>query len=213
MKKFSVLILLSLAISGCSKKEIVSTNTTPIKQPQVAADGCTFGYDQSNTKVEWTAFKLASKAPVKGQFTKFSVLGEAREATIEKILEKVAFNIDASSVDTKNAPRDMKIAKFFFSTMKGGANIQGKFENINEKSKTLDLVLNFNGFRNSVPMTYTIDGNNLVVSGDFSAENFSKFNMQKQVKALHKACEAKHGPKIWAEYELKLTSSFLKICN
>ncbi|PIP94139.1 MAG: hypothetical protein COW00_07985 [Bdellovibrio sp. CG12_big_fil_rev_8_21_14_0_65_39_13] len=165
-----------------------------------------FQVSEKDLTVKWTAFKTPSKVGVGGAFSKFTFDGKTRSTSIKDITYGLGLKIDHQSVDTSNQARDAKIAKFFFSTMKG-KEILARVTKIDDKNITLKV--NMNGVDRDVPMNYTILGNELKANGVIDILDFSA---SKQLSAINKACLALHEGKTWSDVNIELTAQFSS-CN
>ena len=89
--------------------------------------------------MKWTAFKTPAKAGVSGIFKNLGIVERSKAKTMKGLLTGTTYNIDTESVFTKNPDRDKKIAKFFFSTLDGGAKISGEIVGVYPKKKMISL--------------------------------------------------------------------------
>lgn len=165
-----------------------------------------FQVSEKDLSVKWTAFKTPAKVGVSGSFTKFTFDGKTKSTSIKDIAYGLGLKIDHQSVDTANQARDAKIAKFFFSTMKG-KEIMARVTKIDDKNITLKI--NMNGVDRDVPMTYTILGNELRANGVIDILDFAA---NKQLSSINKACLALHEGKTWSDVNIELTAQFSS-CN
>jgi len=156
-------------------------------------------------KIKWTAFKTPSKLGVAGTFKKVSFSSKLEGNSIKSIVEKAVFSIDASSVFTKHPARDVKIAKFFFSTMSGGSKIDGKVIKLVKKTAVVRFTMNNKSVE--VPLNYKIVGNEFKAFGTMDILDFA---MNSELAALNKACFAKHEGKTWNDVDLEMTAKFKK---
>lgn len=161
---------------------------------------------EQDLSVKWTAFKTPAKVGVSGSFKKFTFDGKTKGTSAKDIAYGLGLKIDHQTVDTANAARDAKIAKFFFSTIKG-KEIAARVTKIDDKN--IVLKVNMNGVDRDVPMSYTILGNELKAQGVIDVLDFT---MNKQLKDINKACFALHEGKTWSDVGLELTAQF-KSCD
>lgn len=205
-KLFQIVLVLGF-ISSCQKKNIPVPEA---ERPSDESKQCKLGYDQSQTKISWEAYKTEKKAPVKGHFEKFTITpGGSNSTDFAGILPNSSFEIEASSVSTGNKSRDGKIAKFFFSTMIGGEKIRGSIKSIDEEKKHLNISLNLNGTERDVVLVYQVQGKTMRAEATIDVLNF---NMNSQLAALGKACEVLHEGKTWPTVRIILETQFALNC-
>jgi polyisoprenoid-binding protein YceI len=155
--------------------------------------------------INWVAFKTPLKIGVGGTFKKVKFNGKLRGDSIKSVVEKAKFSIDSSSVFTKNPGRDVKIAKFFFSTMENGSKINGEVVKLTSKKVVVRFTMNNKSVE--VPLKYTIANNELKAMGTIDILDFS---LNSELAALNKACFAKHEGKTWNDVDIELLAKFMK---
>ncbi len=91
--------------------------------------GCVLAQTGS-VDVSWTGYKTQKKVGVNGTFDKVAYTPAAKEGeNFRSILVGSSVVIDSSSVNSKHADRDAKLAKFFFGMMNGkNINANGEFK-------------------------------------------------------------------------------------
>lgn len=174
------------------------------------ASDCTYTVDSKDVKVNWTAFKTPAKAGVSGVFKNLGINNRSPDKSLKGILTGATYKIDTESVFTKNPARDKKIAKFFFSTLDGGAQISGKIVGMFPKKKQISLKVKMNNIEKTVPLSYSIKKGILVAKGFVDVFDFS---MGDELKALNKACFEKHSGKTWSDVSIELHAKFKKKCK
>lgn len=153
---------------------------------------------KKDIKFKWVAFKTTQKIGVGGTFNNYTILKNNTGKNIKQVLTGASIEIDTNSVNTKNKARDVKIAKFFFSSMTGGAKITATITSIN--SKKIDLKVAMNGKSVIVPMTYIKKNSRFIFKGHLDVLDLT---LGTQIAAINKACSAKH-KKTWNDVELSL---------
>lgn len=172
----------------------------------IASANC-ISFDQSQTSINWKAYKTPAKAGVGGSFKEFTLSTSKEAKSIKDALKKATFTIDTTSVFTKNPARDKKIATFFFKTMAGGEMIKGKVLNVTDKKVTVALTMN--GKTVEAPLAYTFENNKFVANGVIDVLDFA---MNDELKAINKACYSLHEGKTWSDVNIEITSNF-KTCK
>ena len=155
-----------------------------------------FCYQQDSVKVS------PAKAGVKGSLPATKLKLNKSSGSLNDILMKSSISINTKEVATGNKARDKKIAKFFFSTMAGGTNIQASVTKVTKKMVTLSITMN--GKTKKVPMSYEVN------NGAFKAKGFIDvldFSLNDELSAINKACKALHEGKTWADVELHLEAN------
>jgi hypothetical protein len=186
---------------------LVLTLLTPL---QGHSESCV-ELNKKEVEVRWTAFKTPAKIGVSGVLKKIILKGPTQAKTIEELLQKTSFRLmtDKTSLNSQNPARDAKIAKVFFSTLANKGEISGDIQKLTKKKKMLNLNLNLNGVKKTLPLRLTIKDNTVTAYGFIDILDYS---MGKQLAALNKACFAKHEGKTWSDVEVQLTASF-KECS
>lgn len=169
---------------------------------------CEYSVKSNSSKISWTAFKLAEKVGVKGWFETFK-LNSHKKNNLHSMIHTASFSIDAKSVKTGNMARDIKISKFFFSTMKKSTLIKGKVINVDEKLKQIEIELNMNGIQKKIKLNYIFEKEIFVARGEI---NIFDFAMDSEFKALSKACELKHKGKTWPDVMIEVSAEINKKC-
>ncbi|CBW27265.1 putative periplasmic protein [Halobacteriovorax marinus SJ] len=156
--------------------------------------------------IGWSAYKTPAKAAVGGTFKGVSFTSNKSE-DIKEILTGATFNLDASTVFTKDKGRDAKIAKFFFSTLEGGSKITGVVKKVSGKVITVAITMNAKTV--DVPLSYDYKNGKLSAKGVVDVFDFA---MSDELSALNKACAALHQGKTWNDVAVNLEANFGK-CN
>ncbi len=155
-------------------------------------------HDQKSTVITWTGFKLAKKIGVSGTFDKFEVKTKEANNAMD-VLTSAAFNIEASTVNSKDKTRDFKIAKFVFSTLEGGAAITGRVLKRNDE-KVL-VLFKMNDVEQKVIMNHVQKDNKHTLE---STIDMLSFGMKDEHAAIAKACTSKHEGKTWTDVAIKV---------
>lgn len=153
-------------------------------------------------EVKFEAYKMPLKIGVGAKLPGLSLDKKASGKTWMEATKGRVLTIDASKVDSGDKGRDKKIAKFFFENKKMTAVIT----NISEKKKQLTMKVTMNGKTlKKVKMNYNYGYNTLEATGYVDVLDFG---MAKQLKALNKACFAKHEGKTWSDVKIFLKANF-----
>lgn len=152
--------------------------------------------------VKFTAYKTPLKLGVSGNFTSLKLTKSAKGKNWKEATLGNTLIIDASQISTGDKARDKKISKFFFENKKLDATIT----NISEKKKQLTLSVQMNSTTvKKVKMTYKFAGNKLTAVGHIDALDFG---MAKNLKAINKACLAKHEGKTWSDVQIEFSAQY-----
>lgn len=153
-------------------------------------------------EVKFEAYKTPLKIGVGAKFSDIKLEKKAqgkdwKEATIGNTL-----TIDASNIDSGDKSRDKKISKFFFNNQKLTAVVT----RVSEKKKQLTMTVTMNGKTlKKVRMNYNYGYNTLEATGFVDALDFK---MSKNLKAINKACFAKHEGKTWSDVKISFKANF-----
>lgn len=169
---------------------------------------CEYILRANSVLVKWTAYKTPSKVGVGGSFSKVTMQGQQKGETILQIVRHSQFEIDATSLNTRDKTRDLKISKSFFETMKDGPIIRGKVTAI--KEQLLEFDLKMNGVTVSVPMAFNFNRGTFKATGVIDVLDFT---MLSGLKALTKVCSEKHKKKTWNDVNIEVFAKFTKKCN
>ena len=181
--------------------KILVSIITFLSATQLYAIDC---YEISNKTIElkWTAFKTLGKIGVTGSFDKITLGGTLKAAHIPQVVASTTFEIDTTSVNSKKPERDAKLKNFIFKKL-NGSKITGSFGKM--AKGILSTKITMNGVTKEVPLSYKLNKNTISANGHIDMFDFA---MNKQVKAINKACYALHKGKTWSDVELQLLAKF-----
>lgn len=171
---------------------------------------CYYTTTGSDITVKFTAFKTFMKLGVGGSFKKITLENKVKGKTIIKAATGIEAKIDTNSLDTGDEGRDVKIKKFFFSTMEDGPEIEAEIKKFDTNNDLLMLEIEINDEEMTIPLNYTIKNNKLVAKGII---DIFDWDLGDNLKSLNKACSEKHEKKTWNDVEIELTAKFKKICK
>ncbi len=179
-----------------------------------AEEKCEYDYDSGKTTLEWTAFKFTEKTGVKGSIQKVDVKKTKRSSSVIETLKNLNFVAFSDSVNSNHPDRDAKIKTYFFGSVK---EIKGHFTNIvvSPTGGTAVLKLELNKKKESIPVTYTISENTVILKGTLDV---LKFGMGSGIQKLNEVCSDLHkgadGKSIlWPTVDFQVTSTLLKECK
>ncbi len=180
-----------------------------ISQNSFAKD-CITTFDKKSVVIAWKAFKMPAKVGVGGKLKNFEIKGKLNGKSAADVLKNVFFTISTTgkSVNTKNPARDMKIEKAFFSTLKNDGLMVGSFTKVTKDK--LIMALTLNGVSKDIPLALSLKKGKLQANGHIDVLDFA---MSSQLKALTKACFAKHEGKTWSDVEISLSANFTRSCK
>lgn len=163
-------------------------------------------FDSQDIKVGWTAFKTYEKIGVNGGFDKVA-LQSASAVNLSEALVGTSVEIDTASVNSNHKDRDATLVQSFFE-VQNTATIKAKILSVSEKS--LDLQIEMNGVKRTIPFKYT------KTQGEFKAEgviDLNDFHMLLALGAINKACYDLHSGKTWQDVSLSFTLQLDKECR
>jgi len=200
MKKiiiFSLALVISIASVSCKKeaKKVVG--------PQ-------FSVEPKTVTIKWTGYKTTSKIPVNGEFKIVEVSNIKEAPTAIEALNGTKFSIPVSSIFSGDADRDGKLKQLFFGVMDATLSLTGTV-NLGEDGAG-NINLSMNGVSKEIPITYTVEGQMVKLSGMLDIVN--DFSGQAAMESINTACLELHkGPdgvsKTWTEVVIS-ASAYLK---
>lgn len=165
--------------------------------------GCVLA-QSGDVEVSWIGYKTPKKVGVGGVFDKVAYTPATKEGeNFRTILVGSSVIIDSSSVNSKHADRDAKLAKFFFGMMKD-KNINAKIVDIKADKKVkdaprtgvVDVEIEMNGVKKVVPMTYSFADEIFEAKGNI---DILDFQANSALKGINEACFDLHEGKTWSE--------------
>jgi len=170
---------------------------------------CNFSMTAEDFEANWTAFKTPSKVGVGGRFREMGLKKEAYKGkSLSSILEGKEYKINTRSIWTRNAARDAKIIKYFFTGFKGGFVISGKIKEFDDEDMLMSVKMN--GVEKDIPMKVKVDESFLTATGTIDVFDFA---LSDNLKAINRACKALHQGKTWSDVDLELKVNFKKKCS
>jgi polyisoprenoid-binding protein YceI len=157
----------------------------------------------SDVTIKWTAFKTPAKVGVQGTFTKFTLDGKASGKTVKEAVYDLSTAIESPIVSTGDKARDNTLSKNFFNKLANKGEIKANVKSINDKNLVITVVMN--KVTRDVPLTYTLENNQLKANGVIDILDFSG---SEALKSINKACFALHEGKTWSDVGLELQATF-----
>ncbi len=194
------IVALAILISTTSCQEENS------KKVEVEKEKKGLSYSDSNTKLEWTAFKTTDKIGVKGTFNSIIIENNAKASSVEDIISSTSFKIATSTVFTGNEGRDILLEKYFFDAMMNTDTIYGKF--LSSKNGKGQVSIKMNNIENKSKFSYVFTNDTLTINTVILLDNWKG---ESAIESLNNVCLDKHtGPdgvtKTWSDVDLKIVS-------
>ncbi|MGE0739681.1 YceI family protein [Sulfurimonas sp.] len=180
--------------------------------------GCVLA-QSGDVEVSWIGYKTPKKVGVGGVFDKVAYTPVTKEGeNFRSILVGSSVVIDSSSVNSKHADRDAKLAKFFFGMMKD-KNINAKIVDIKAdprvkdapRTGVVDVEIEMNGVKKVVPMTYSFANETFEAKGNI---DILDFQANSALKGINEACFDLHEGKTWSEagigFKMKILATLCK---
>jgi len=190
----------------------------PEKAPEKAAEKkapvCSWTANSSAATVGWTAFKFTEKTGVGGGFDKVTAAGGEAADAPWKAIDGLTFEIDTTSVNSKNPDRDAKIQASFFGAMTETTAITGKVKANSAGKATLTITMNGATHDVMVDVKHT-EGNPLSLSGTLDVETWGA---GAAIASLNKVCDGLHTgkdgvSKLWSEVAITAELPLKKTCR
>lgn len=170
-------------------------------------------------EVNWIAYKTPQKIGVGGAFDSVKYTPNAPKGkNFHEILVGSKAVIDTSSVNSKSAPRDEKLLKFFFEQM-SGKNIEAKIVDIKADEKIKDtprtgivtVEVKMNEVTKNVPMKYSFSDGLFTATGVIDILDFSA---SRALSSINKACFDLHSGKTWSDVSISFSMKIeALLCN
>lgn len=193
MISYAVVLLGGLFLTGCASDEKEKSPLEPII---------------ATANVEWTAYKTTDKLPVKGKFETLRLDNFGSGSTVDSVMNKVLFKVEAFSLITGDTERDEKIRKSFFGLMDEPGVILGQ---LNTEDGEWFIRLKMNGVGvEKLPATVTYENDVLTLSTSIQLADFKAL---KVLEALQNACYELHMggdgvSKTWEVVDIVATMEF-----
>jgi hypothetical protein len=185
MKNTLLFLFLTILIStySCKKEE---------KKAEIKDTGSKTMYTVLNKDIiiTWTGYKTTEKIPVKGTFKNVELLNTKDAESPAGVIHDLKFRVPVAGIFSKDSIRDYKLVNFLFANMKNTLTIEGKISLQEPDQGTATLSLN--GFEKDVPVTYTVNGEEIHIKTSVDLNNWQA---QAAVKALNDVCSEKHKSK------------------
>lgn len=217
MKKISIVFTIATAVlfTACGGNADKNTENDEAQDAHLI-ESCTYTYAEGSAHVNWTAFKTTDRVGVPGVFDHVIVSSDEGE-DVAAVLQTITFEIDPSSVNTQDGERDAKIVSAFFGIMNNPGVISGEIVSVDgdNNNGSASVSLTMNEVTQEVVLNYTLDGNNITLSGIIDMVNFDGDAM---VESLNEACHDLHKgadgvSMTWSEVELEIVADFIKDCE
>lgn len=168
--------------------------------------------------VTWKAFKTPAKIGVGGNFKQVGFTTKVNQAhNFKKLLVGAKATIDATSVFSNHAARDVKLVNFFFNQMQSNTIeasivdiISDKIEKGKPKTGIAKVMIVMNGVKKEVPMRFSYSDGTLVANGYI---DLFDFQASKALSSINKACFEKHQGKTWSDVAIGFRMPIKAVCN
>ncbi len=188
--------------------KILTLLTLLISSPLMATD-CTYTIPADGIELKWTAFKTPEKVGVGGTFAELGLNQENYTGkSLAEAISQIKFNIDTSSVRTKNTGRDATIVKWFFQQIPGGMSFTGNLKDYSDK--TLSTALTVNKISKDIVMS--AETKEKIVTAKAKMK-LGDYKLLEALASLNKACFELHKGKTWDDVDLNLNLPYTKTCK
>lgn len=211
-------IFMGLFLTNCNNGETKSESesTTQESTDEKGAQGSTlvsgtYSIDPSTITLKWTAFKLAEKVGVDGEFKSYSLTGYTDNAnSITEMMTGAEITMEVASTKTGDEARDGKIITSFFGSMNNTSEIKATLLSMEGEEKGTAVVMvtmNDQSLEQEMHWMYREDLKTFIMKGII---NIPDWNAQSALDELTKVCEEKHkgtGDKAvtWPDVEVNAT--------
>ncbi|MFC3847805.1 YceI family protein [Helicobacter baculiformis] len=156
--------------------------------------------DVNKLSMSFTAFKTPKKAGVEGTFDGVNYHFNKDTSSVARMLDKASATINVSHVNLHDELKSKNVKEAFFDLFKD-KNLKVIFRDVvaGENQGTLLASVRMNGKSVKVPMSYTIENNELVATGVL---DILEFGLKDALQKLAKACEAQHEKLTWSQVKI-----------
>lgn len=199
-----IVCFLTFLFVSCKKEQKKET-----KKEQIPAKKTTqFSLKTAKNSINFIAYKATEKIPVAGKLKKIELINNYEGNTIKEAIDKAEFKIPISSLETADSGRNFTIRKFFFGAMENTLSITGKLI-LQDDNKGIAKIT-MNNITQEIPFDYVLNKNTFSVK---TTINIEKWNTQKAINSLNKACKALHKgsdgiSKTWSEVAIEINTTF-----
>ena len=169
---------------------------------------------QSNDlNISWKAYKTLAKIGVKGDFTEFENIPNAKEGkNFRELLVGSKVIINKSKIDTKNSDRDKTIVDTFFNLLNENT-ILGQIIDIKADKKkngkrpyrgSLDINITMNQKTLTIPMRYSYKNENFSATGVI---DILDFDGSSALKSINTSCYDLHKGKTWSDVTIDFATN------
>ncbi|MCX6180999.1 MAG: YceI family protein [Bacteroidetes bacterium] len=214
MKKIIIALVSIVALASCGGGDTASDAAATPKKDSIVNPVCIYSYDSAATEIGFGAFKTTARKEVKGSFVSFEISGTKESDTLLNVFSNATFSINIQGLGTGDISRDFKIKKFF-SALKGTSVITGSVKSVDKDSSKITLLIKLNEIEKDLVLTYTINGDEIVLNGSL---NLIDFSAEKALFGLNKACEDLHKgadgvSKTWPDVNIYLSTKLKNSCK
>ncbi|CAM2812059.1 YceI family protein [Helicobacter felis] len=156
--------------------------------------------DTSKVSMSFTAFKTPKKAAVEGTFDGVQYHFNKDTSSVVRMLDKASASIDVTHVNLHDELKSKNVKEAFFDLFKD-KNLKVFFRNVveGENQGSILATVRMNGRSVKVPMTYTIENNELTATGLLDV---LEFGLKDAFAKLAKACEVQHEKLTWSQVRI-----------
>ncbi|WP_120946343.1 YceI family protein [Helicobacter labacensis] len=156
--------------------------------------------DTGKLSMSFTAFKTPKKVGVEGTFDGVNYRFNKDHSSVVRMLDKASATIDVSHVNLHDALKSKNVKEAFFDLFKD-KNLRVTFRDIvaGENQGTILASVRMNAKSVKVPMNYTIEKDQLVVTGVL---DILEFGLKDALAKLAKACEPMHQKLTWSQVQI-----------
>jgi hypothetical protein len=169
--------------------------------------------------VDFKAYKTPLKIGVGGKFNTVLYNNAVKTADdLKALLVGSTVEIDASSVNSANASRDVKLDKFFFGLM-STKTIRAKILDVTTKvygakgkplSGIIKVHIEMNGVAHDAELRYRYKGEILQADGYI---DLGDFHALRALNSLNKACYDLHQGKTWSDVAIGFKMKIIANCK
>lgn len=210
-RTFLYFLIINFLLLACS-----SENTIENAETEQKIENCTYSFNESQTELNWTAYKFLRKAGVGGTFKQIDFNGTINGTNPQNILESLSFSIPVASVETNDPSRNKKIDSLFFGQLNNTSFLTGKVVSIGVEEAVLSITMN--DVTNEVKGPCTLKDNVFTFQTEIDVADWNALN---GIESLNDACKDLHTDvengdtisKLWSTVSIEFSTQLTKSCD
>lgn len=154
---------------------------------------------KDSIKLEWTGYKTATKAGVKGTFKEIKHTGKTKGKDLKELLTGATLDIAIQTPSSGDAARDANLKNSFFKLI--GEQAKATVKKVDAKHVWVDLTMGEKTVE--VALAHELEDGELELEGTLDIFDFA---LNDAFASLNKQCRALHEGKTWTDVAIDVTA-------